>query len=126
MDKYRINRRRKYRRIIIHPDNNQILFAAMLGDLFENSSERGIYRSENGGTSWEKVLYINDSTGGIDVCINPDDPNIVYASTWERVRRYNRKDYSGNGSRIYRSEDGGDTWNMLTNGLPLEPLAKLH
>lgn len=49
-------------RIIIHPDNNQILFAAMLGDLFENSSERGIYRSENGGTSWEKVLYINDST----------------------------------------------------------------
>ena len=112
-------------RIIIHPDNNQILFAAMLGDLFENSSERGIYRSENGGTSWEKVLYINDSTGGIDVCINPDDPNIVYASTWERVRRYNRKDYSGNGSRIYRSEDGGDTWNMLTNGLPLEPLAKI-
>ncbi|MFI5172194.1 MAG: T9SS type A sorting domain-containing protein [Chitinophagales bacterium] len=112
-------------RIAINQDNPQIIFAAMLGDLFENSAERGIYRTENGGTTWEKVLFVNDSTGGIDVTINPDDPDIIYASTWERVRRYNRKDYSGFGSRIYRSEDGGDTWTMLTNGLPNAALAKI-
>ena len=105
-------------RIAINPDNNQIIFAAMLGDLFQNTADRGIYRTENGGASWEKVLYVNDSTGGIDVCINPENPNIIYASTWERIRRYNRRDYAGTGSRIYRSEDGGDTWEMLTNGLP--------
>ena len=112
-------------RIAINLDNPQIIFAAMLGNLFENNSERGIYRTENGGTTWEKVLFINDSTGGIDVTINPDNPDIVYASTWERVRRHNRKDYSGFGSRIYRSEDGGDTWEMLTNGLPNEAIAKI-
>ena len=105
-------------RIAINPDNTQIIFAAMLGDLFQNTPDRGIYRTENGGTTWEKVLYVNDSTGGIDVAINPENPNIIYASTWERVRRYNRRDYAGVGSRIYRSEDGGDTWEMLSTGLP--------
>lgn len=106
-------------RIAINPQNTDVIFAAMLGDLFENTSDRGIYRTEDGGATWEKVLYVNDSTGGIDVCINPENPDIVYASTWERVRRYNRRDYNGLGSRIYRSEDGGDTWEMLTNGLPV-------
>lgn len=106
-------------RIAINPQNTNIIFAAMLGDLFENTPDRGIYRTTDGGTSWEKVLYVNDSTGGIDVCINPENPNIIFASTWERVRRYNRRDYNGLGSRIYRSEDGGDTWEMLTNGLPV-------
>lgn len=105
-------------RIAINPQNNQIIFAAMLGDLFENTPDRGIYRSINGGDSWEKVLYINDSTGGIDVAINPENPNIIFAATWERVRRHDRRDYAGPGSRIYRSEDGGDTWEMLTSGLP--------
>lgn len=105
-------------RIAINPQNTNIIFAAMLGDLFQNTPDRGIYRTEDGGTTWEKVLFINDSTGGIDVCINPENPNIVYAATWERVRRYNRRDYAGQGSRVYRSEDGGDTWEMLTNGLP--------
>ncbi len=112
-------------RIAINPQNTQIVFAAMLGNLFENNSERGIYRSENGGETWEQVLYINDSTGGIDVAINPDDPDIIYATTWERVRRFYRKDYAGNGSRIYRSENGGDTWEMLTNGLPMVELCKI-
>ena len=105
-------------RIAINPQNTDIIFTAMLGDLFENTPDRGIYRTEDGGTTWEKVLYVNDSTGGIDVCINPENPDIVYAATWERVRRYNRRDYAGQGSRVYRSEDGGDTWEMLTNGLP--------
>ena len=105
-------------RIAINPQNTDIIFAAMLGDLFQNTPDRGIYRTTNAGASWEKVLYINDSTGGIDVCINPENPDIIYASTWERVRRYNRRDYNGLGSRIYRSEDGGNTWEMLTNGLP--------
>jgi len=112
-------------RIAINPENTDILFAAMLGDLFQNSSERGIYRSEDAGETWEKVLFINDSTGGIDVAINPDNPDIVYATTWERVRRYNRRDYTGFSSRIYRSTNGGDTWEMLTNGIPNQEFAKI-
>ena len=112
-------------RLAINPENTQIVFAAMLGDLFQNTSDRGVYRTENGGTSWEKVLFIDDSTGAIDVAINPDDPNIVYATTWQRVRRYYRKDYTGFSSRIYRSTDGGDTWNQIMTGIPNEEYAKI-
>lgn len=112
-------------RLAINPQNTQIVFAAMLGDLFQNTSDRGVYRTTDGGGSWEKVLFIDDSTGAIDVAINPDEPNIVYATTWQRVRRYYRKDYTGFSSRIYRSNDGGDTWEMIMSGIPNEEFAKI-
>lgn len=112
-------------KIAIDPTNSQIIFAAMMGDLFSNGPDRGLYRSTDGGASWDNVLFVSDSTGAIDVAINPIDPDIIYVSMWERVRRFNRHDYTGTTSRIYRSTDGGDTWDMLTSGLPTGQLCKI-
>jgi photosystem II stability/assembly factor-like uncharacterized protein len=105
-------------RIAIHPTNANILFTAQMGDLFGTGPDRGIYRSTNGGTTWSQVLFVNDSTGGIDVCIDPQNPNTVYATTWTRIRRPTYYNYGGTGSNVYKSTDGGTTWTLLTNGLP--------
>ncbi|MBC8173470.1 MAG: T9SS type A sorting domain-containing protein [Chitinophagales bacterium] len=112
-------------RLAINPQNTQIIFAAMMGNLFENNTNRGLFRTEDGGVTWENVLFSNDSTGAIDVVIDPVNPNIIYTAMWERVRRHNRRDYAGLASRIYKSTDGGDTWNVLTTGLPTGQLSRI-
>lgn len=112
-------------RLAINPENTNIVFAAMMGNLFENNAQRGLYRTEDGGTSWENVLFVSDSTGAVDVVINPENPDIVYAATWERVRRFNRRDIAGVTSGIYKSTDGGDTWTKLTTGLPSGQLSRI-
>ena len=78
-------------RVAIDPVNPDKVFVAAMGDLFGNNPERGLYRTTDGGDSWEQVLVVNDSTGAIDVIIHPQDPSIVYAATWERVRRPERR-----------------------------------
>jgi len=111
-------------RIVIDPKDHDRLFVAGMGHLFGNNLERGIYRSVNGGLSWEHVLFVSDSTGGIDLAIHPSDGNIVYAAMWERVRRPHNRQYGGSGSGIYKTVDGGDSWIELTNGLPVLPSQK--
>jgi len=111
-------------RIAIDPNDDNRLFVACMGHLFENNPDRGIYRSVNGGLSWEQVLFLSDSTGGIDLAIHPDDGNIVYAAMWERIRRPHNRQYGGASSGIYKSLDGGDNWVELTNGLPFLPSQK--
>lgn len=106
-------------RLAVHPQNPDICFVAAMGRLFSNNPERGIFRTIDGGVSWEKVLYLNDSVGGIDIVIHPDHPDTLYASVWERVRRQNRRNYGGTGCGIYRSYDGGDSWTQLSGGLPV-------
>lgn len=110
-------------RIAIDPSDPNRVFAAMMGDLFADGPDRGIYRTLDGGNSWQKVLGVSDSTGGIDVVIDPQQPQIVYASMWERVRRPDRRSYGGLSSGIYKSTDGGNSWNkLLGNGvLPVDP-----
>ncbi len=105
-------------RIAVNPQNSQNIFVAATGRLFGKNPERGIYRTTDGGTTWEKVLYISDSTAAIDVVINPTNPNIVYAAMWERIRRPYQRKAGGITSGIYKSTDGGTTWTQLTNGLP--------
>jgi photosystem II stability/assembly factor-like uncharacterized protein len=105
-------------RMQVHPENEAILYVAAMGDLFANNSERGVFRTQDGGENWEHILYINDSTGAIDLCIDPQNPDILYASTWERVRKPDYRSYGGDGSDIYKSIDGGDNWTLLSNGLP--------
>jgi photosystem II stability/assembly factor-like uncharacterized protein len=105
-------------RIVVDSSNPQKIFLGAMGKLFGKNFERGLYRSTNGGTSWENKLIISDSTGCIDVAVNPIDPNIVYAAMWERIRRPDRLSYGGPTSGLYRSTDGGDSWAELTNGLP--------
>ena len=101
-------------RLAVDPNNPDRVYAAAMGRLFTNSTDRGLFRSIDGGENWENVLFVNDSTGVIDVVLHPTNPNIVYAASWERVRRPQRRSYAGPGSGIWKSEDGGDTWNAVT------------
>ena len=105
-------------RIIINPSNSNNIFVAVMGQLYGTSNERGVYRTTNGGTTWQKVLYVNDSTGCIDLTINPSNPNIIYAAMWQRIKYPFGGMRCGAGSGIYKSTDGGTTWAQLTNGLP--------
>ena len=105
-------------RIVIDPFNNQRIYVAAMGSLFGTNPERGVYRSLNGGDTWERVLFVSDSTGATDVAINPQNPDIVYAAMWERVRGPRRRNVGGLTTGIWRSIDGGDSWELLENGLP--------
>jgi photosystem II stability/assembly factor-like uncharacterized protein len=105
-------------RIAVHPDNAQICYVAAMGRLFSNNPDRGVFRTFDGGATWEKVLFLNDSVGAIDIVIDQQNPSILYAALWERVRRPDRRNYGGPGCGIYRSYDGGNTWTLLMNGLP--------
>ena len=105
-------------KVALDPTDDDVIFVAAMGDLFGNNAERGVYRSTNGGGDWEQVLFVSDSTGFVDLAINPDNPDIIYAAAWERIRRVDFRQYGGETSGLYRSQDGGDTWEELTNGLP--------
>jgi len=105
-------------RILIHPQDNNTVWVASLGALYSNNADRGVFKSTDGGKTWKKTLFINDSTGVSDLVINPQNPKQLLAATWERTRK--AWDFKGNGagSAIYRSEDGGDTWTLSGEGFP--------
>lgn len=105
-------------RVIVDYSNPQRLFVAANGNLYSNGDQRGVYRTENGGATWEKVLFINDSTAAIDLVQHPQNPQIIFASMWERSRGLSYRRSFGDGSGIWKSTDGGSTWIELTNGLP--------
>jgi photosystem II stability/assembly factor-like uncharacterized protein len=107
-------------RIRIHPTNPDLIYVGVLGNLWKSSTERGLYRSKDGGKNWEKILYENDRAGCGDVVFDPGNPRIIFASTWEMKRNGYRMDSGGEGSHLYKSTDGGDTWiNISKNkGLP--------
>ncbi|TSA38935.1 MAG: T9SS C-terminal target domain-containing protein [Porphyromonadaceae bacterium] len=105
-------------RVKIDPLNPDTVYVAAMGHLFSYNAERGIFRTKDGGTTWEKILYLNDSTGASDLCINPQNSKILYAAMWERTRRPPYQSYGGKTSGLWRSVDGGDTWSELLNGLP--------
>jgi photosystem II stability/assembly factor-like uncharacterized protein len=105
-------------RILVDHSNSNIIFSAVCGSLFSPGPNRGIYRSQDGGESWENVLFVTDSTSAIDLVQHPTNPNILYASMWERIRGLNYRRSGGPSSGIYKTIDGGNTWVELTNGLP--------
>lgn len=105
-------------RIVINPKDPEKVFVAAMGDLYGKTPDRGIYRTVDGGASWQKVLFVSDSTGAIDIVINPKNSDTLYAALWERIRTINRETYGGVSCNVYRSFDGGTTWKILANGLP--------
>ncbi|MGC8864577.1 MAG: VPS10 domain-containing protein [Bacteroidales bacterium] len=105
-------------RMIVDYSNSDRIFVAACGNLFTPNEERGIFRSTDAGQSWEKVLFVSDSTSGIDIVQDPDDPDILYAAMWERMRGLTYRRSYGPTSGIYKSTDGGTTWNPINNGLP--------
>ncbi len=105
-------------RIVVDPKNDNVVYVAAIGHLYTHNSERGLYKSEDGGKTWKKILYVNDTTGCIDVAIDPKNHKNIYAIMWERDRRAWNFVESGEGSGLYKSTDGGKHWEKLTNGLP--------
>ncbi|MBK9356724.1 MAG: T9SS type A sorting domain-containing protein [Bacteroidales bacterium] len=105
-------------RIVIDHSNGDRVFAAACGNLFTPDENRGVYRTTDGGNSWERVLFISDSTSAIDLIQHPSNPDILYAAMWERMRGLNYRRSFGVTSGIWKTTDGGDTWTELTTGLP--------
>lgn len=105
-------------RIVVDPDDPSRVFVAATGNLFSKNSERGVYRSVDAGSTWTQVLFVSDSTGCVDLAIDPDNPDRVFATMWERIRLPETRIYGGPTSGLWRTEDGGDTWSELTTGLP--------
>jgi photosystem II stability/assembly factor-like uncharacterized protein len=109
---------RRIGRVAVDPTNTNRIFVAAMGTQFSTNPDRGLYRSEDGGQNWSKVLFVNDSTGCADVVVNPAHPETVYCATWERVRRPTYRRAFGPGCGIWRSINSGTTWTRLSNGLP--------
>lgn len=107
-------------RIVIHPKNSDLVYVAAQGALHGNNEERGIYRSMDGGKSWEKVLYVNDMTGCSELSMDYHNPNVLYAAMWEHQRKPWKVISGGEGSGLYKSSDGGTTWKEMKKGLPDE------
>lgn len=113
-------------RIVVHPRNPDVVFVAALGHLYGPQEERGIFRTDDGGRSWERVLFVDEDTGASDVVMDPNNPEILFAGMWQMVIWTWGRQSGGPGSGLYMSRDGGDTWKELTgNGLPKKPLGKV-
>src|SRR5215216_2938817 len=109
-------------RIIVDPKNPNTLFVAALGNVYAPNPDRGVYRSRDGGATWQKVLFKNEDAGAIDLAFDPADPKIVYATLWN-VRRppwFIYTPANGPGAGIFKSIDGGSTWKEISEGIPLE------
>jgi photosystem II stability/assembly factor-like uncharacterized protein len=106
-------------RMAVNPKDANVLYVAALGHPFGPNTERGVFRTKDGGKTWQRILYVDDKTGAIDIQLDPTNPNIMYAGMWQVVRKPWTFESGGPGSGLYRSTDGGDTWTKLTaHGLP--------
>ncbi|MBK8706530.1 MAG: hypothetical protein IPN33_25155 [Saprospiraceae bacterium] len=112
--------------IIIHPTNSDVLYVGAQGHLWNANAERGVYKTTDGGKTWEKVLYIDENTGCADLSIDPQNPDIIYAAMWSYRRSpwFFDSGFTGK-SGLYKSTDGGKTWNTIHNGLPNEMLGRM-
>jgi len=101
-------------RISIHPTNPEIVYAAVLGNIYKPTEERGVYKSIDGGTTWKKTLFVNDQAGAVDLIMDPNNPRILYASTWRVQRTPYSLSSGGEGSALWKSTDSGETWKEIS------------
>ncbi len=105
--------------IVIDPTNTNIVYVAAMGALFSKNADRGVYKSTDAGATWSHVLFVNDSTGVVDISINPQNTNILLAAAWQRMRGPEGRRYVGGvNTGIFRTTNGGANWQLLSNGLP--------
>jgi photosystem II stability/assembly factor-like uncharacterized protein len=112
-------------KIALNPKNPDVALVAGLGALWGDSPDRGLYRTTDGGKTFDKVLYVNEKTGCADVAIDPENPDVCYAAMWEFRRTAYSFNSGGSGSGLYKSADGGKTWNKLTNTMPAGDLGRV-
>jgi photosystem II stability/assembly factor-like uncharacterized protein len=107
-------------RVRVHPKNPDLVYAVVMGDLFKPSQERGVYRSKDGGQSWQRILFANENAGAVDLVMDPTNPRVLYASTWRIRRTPYSLESGGEGSDLWKSTDSGDTWKKISEnkGLP--------
>ncbi|MCE4566835.1 hypothetical protein INQ51_21110 [Maribellus sp. CM-23] len=108
-------------RILVDPNNSEVVYVAAGGNEWTNDKERGVYKTTDGGTSWKKILYVDEMTGAYDLVMDPNDPNTIYASMWQRIRKKwndprTEADYKNTG--LYKTTDGGKNWKEINTGLP--------
>lgn len=111
--------------IIIHPADPATVYVAAMGPLWNSGGERGLYRTRDGGTTWERILFVDDDTGCVDIALDPADPSILYAAMWQFRRSADFFSSGGPGSGLYKSSDGGGTWTELRTGLPEGDLGRI-
>ena len=112
-------------KIMVHPENSQVIYVAVQGPLWSSGGERGFYRSEDGGSSWSRTLGNSEWTGVTDLVMDPENPDVLYAATWDRHRTVAAYMGGGPGSGLHKSVDGGKTWTELDNGIPSSNLGKI-
>jgi len=112
-------------KVVIHPEKPDVIFVAVPGALWSKSKHRGLYKSSDGGETWEKIFYINENTGCADLLIDPSNPNNIFISMWEFRRQPYSFNSGGNGSGLYKSTDGGKTFKEIKNGLPAKPFGRI-
>ncbi|QBA65495.1 WD40/YVTN/BNR-like repeat-containing protein [Muriicola soli] len=119
-----LNNSRHVPRIRIHPDNPDIVYSAVLGDIYKPSADRGIYKSTDGGKTWRKTLFVNDQAGAVDLILDPTNPRIIYASTWRAQRTPYSLSSGGDGSALWKSTDSGENWTEISKneGFPKDTL----
>jgi photosystem II stability/assembly factor-like uncharacterized protein len=118
---------RQIARIRVHPRNSDLVYVAALGHTWGPSEQRGVFRSKDGGKTWEKILNRGNKAGAIDLILDPSNPNIIYAGFWEVYRKPWTLESGGPGGGLFKSTDGGDTWTELTRnpGLPRGTVGKV-
>ncbi|MEO1484206.1 MAG: glycosyl hydrolase [Bacteroidota bacterium] len=111
-------------RIKVHPTNHDIVYAAVMGNIYKPTQERGIYKSTDGGKNWKKVLFVNNQAGAVDLTLDPNNPRILYASTWRVQRTPYSLSSGGDGSALWKSTDSGETWKEISKneGFPKDTL----
>lgn len=124
-DKIGFDKSERIANIAINPNDSDEIYVAVLGALWSDSEERGVYKSIDGGKTWDRVLYINQKTGCADFAMDPENPNILYASMWEFRRTAWSFESGGENSALYKSTDAGKTWNKIHNGFPKGKLGRL-
>ncbi|WP_224488354.1 WD40/YVTN/BNR-like repeat-containing protein [Robertkochia flava] len=102
-------------RIVVHPENHDIVYAAVLGNIYKATEDRGVYKSTDGGKTWRKTLFSNDMAGAVDLIMDPNNPRILYASTWRIQRTPYSLSSGGEGSALWKSTDSGETWTRISD-----------
>ncbi|WBU90862.1 VPS10 domain-containing protein [Cellulophaga omnivescoria] len=119
-----LSKSRHIPRIKIHPKNPNIIYAAVLGNIYKPTEERGVYKSTDGGKTWRKTLFVNSSAGAVDLTLDPNNPRVLYASTWRAKRTPYSLSSGGDGSALWKSTDSGETWAEISknDGFPKDTL----